>query len=292
MSTVRNVTSWVLVLALLFMTTVGAGAQQTTPAGPAVVKVEVRAPSVEAEVGKPLRFTATALDAAGKPVAVKPTAWFATPFDLAAANEDGTINFYNPGQVKVGAIVGGKLGFATINVRPSPAARIDIEPVTTPINVGGTTKLNATARAFNGNPLPRASLSWKSDNPDIATVDPAGVVLGLAPGTATLRATSDAASGTVTVNVVKSAATSLSIEPKTTRARTGDVVRFKATAGGQNGQPLANPFVRWEASGDGAIIEADGGFVAERPGTYVVTPRNVEREMEVVGRAPLVAVTT
>lgn len=300
MSTVRQFTSWMLALALLFLTTAGASAQQqSTPASPAVAKVEIKAAAAEAEVGKPLQFTATALDAQGKPVAgAKATTWFAAPFDLAQAQEDGMVNFYNPGEVMVGAIVGGKLGFATINVKPTPAARVEIAPVTTPLNVGGTFKLNATARAFNGNPLPRAALSWKSDNPNIATVDPAGVVLGLAPGTATLRATSDAGNGTVTVKVVKSAVTSLSIEPKTTTARTGDVIRFKAMASGQSGQP----FVRWDVSGEGAMIEADGGFVAERPGTYVitatsgdrnaiasvvVTPRNAERELEVVGRAPL-----
>jgi hypothetical protein len=286
-----------LALMLLFMTTAGAPAQQTASSSPAVVKVEIKAPAGEAEVGKPLQFTATATDATGKPVAVKPTAWFAAPFDLAVANDDGTVNFYNPGEVKIGAIVGGKLGFTTINVKPTPAARVDIDPVTVPLNVGGTLKLRATARAFNNNPLPRAALSWKSDNPNIATVDPAGVVVGLAPGTATLRATSDAGSGTVTVNVVKSTVTSLNIEPKTTTARTGDVVRFKANAGGQG-----NSFVRWEVSGEGAMIEPDGAFVAERPGTYivtatsgdrnavssiVVTPRNVQRELEVVGRVPL-----
>jgi hypothetical protein len=300
MSTVRNLTSWMLALALLFMTTAGARAQQsqTAAAAPAVAKVEIKAPAMEAEVGKPLQFTATAMDAQGNAIAgVKPTAWFAAPFDLAQAEDSGMVNFYNPGAVKVGAIVGGKLGFTTINVRPSPAARIEIAPVATPLNVGGTMKLAATARAFNNNPLPLAAIAWASDNPNIATVDPAGVVLGLAPGTATLRATSGSANGTVTVNVVKSDVASISIEPKTTTARTGDVVRFKAATSG-----ASNAAVRWEVSGDGAMIEPDGGFVAERPGTYIVTassgdrnavasvvvnPRNIERELEVVGRAPM-----
>jgi hypothetical protein len=59
--------------------------------------------------------------------------------------------------------------------------------------------------------------------------------------------------------------------------------------------------VRWAVSGSGATIDSDGGFVAERPGSYVVTaasgsqtavatvvaaPRNVERELTLVGRAP------
>src|SRR5207253_3027546 len=118
MSTVRNLTSWTLALTLMFMMTAGTHAQQSGSGSPAVAKVEVKAPATEAEVGKPLQFTATALDASGNPIAgLKPTAWFAAPFDLAAAEEGGTINFYNPGEVKVGAIVGGKLGFTTINVK-------------------------------------------------------------------------------------------------------------------------------------------------------------------------------
>jgi hypothetical protein len=59
--------------------------------------------------------------------------------------------------------------------------------------------------------------------------------------------------------------------------------------------------VRWAVDGAGAMIEADGAFVAERPGTYVitaasgehsavasvvVTPRNVERDIKIIGRAP------
>jgi hypothetical protein len=57
--------------------------------------------------------------------------------------------------------------------------------------------------------------------------------------------------------------------------------------------------VTWSARGDGAVIEPDGAFVAERPGNYVITaavgdhaaiasivvaPRNAARELEVVGR--------
>ena len=54
-------------------------------------------------------------------------------------------------------------------------------------------------------------------------------------------------------------------------------------------------------SGSGATVDADGAFVADLPGTYIVTatsgnmsssasivvaPRNLEREIEIVGRAP------
>jgi hypothetical protein len=99
--------------------------------------------------------------------------------------------------------------------------------------------------------------------------------------------------------VVKSSLTGLSIEPRSTTARTGDVVHFNVHA--KSGQ-ADNYAVRWTASGPAATIDPDGGFVAELPGSYVitaasgqqeavaslvVTPRNAERSLEVVGRAPI-----
>ena len=272
---------------------------QPSPAASAVQTVELTPASAEGEVGKQLKFTAIAKDASGNPLNVKPTAWFAAPFDLAVADENGTVSFFQPGEVMVGALVGGKAGFTKVMVRATPVARIDIEQMSRPIVVGGTAKLNAMARSSNGNPRSDAAISWTSDNPAVASVDAAGVVTGIAPGRATLRAASGTGGGNVTITVVKSTLTGLSVEPRTATARTGDVVRFNARA--QGGGNQANNFVaRWAVSGEGATIDPDGGFVAERPGTYivtatsgahqsvasvVVTPRNAEREIEVVGHA-------
>jgi len=75
------------------------------------------------------------------------------------------------------------------------------------------------------------------------------------------------------------------------------VVHFTASARDTKDAPINNASIIWSLSGAGAAIYSDGGFVAEEPGTYlitassgqhqatasiVVTPRNVEREIEVV----------
>ncbi|HEX8495532.1 MAG TPA: Ig-like domain-containing protein [Pyrinomonadaceae bacterium] len=296
--------SFILILVAIALPAFGPTifAQQTQPspaASAAVATVEISPATAEAEVGKPLKFTAIAKDASGNQLKDQPSAWFAAPFDLAAADDTGTISFFQPGEVLVGALVGGKAGFTKVIVKATPVARIDIEKISRPIVVGGTAKLSAIARAANGNPRNDAVIAWASDNPSIATVDGAGVVTGVAPGSATLRATSGSGSGNVTITVVKSTLTGLSIEPRTANARTGDVVRFNARAQGV-GDQVDNFIARWAVTGDGATIDADGGFVAERPGTYVVTatsgahqavssivvaPRNAEREIEVVGHA-------
>lgn len=301
MHKLRN--SFTLILTALALAACGptifAQEAQPRPVAPAVATVEITPATAEAEVGKPLKFTAVAKDASGNPLKDKPSAWFAAPFDLAAADDTGTISFFQPGEVLIGALVGGKAGFTKVIVKATPVARIEIENVAKPIVVGGTAKLSAIARSSNGNPRNDAVIAWASDNPSVATVDAAGVVTGVAPGRATLRATSGSGSGNVAITVVKSTLTGLSIEPRTASARTGDVVRFNARAQGA-GDQVDNFVARWAVTGDGATIDSDGGFVAERPGTYVVTatsgahqsvasivvaPRNVEREIEVVGHA-------
>lgn len=267
-----------------------------------VKTVEFSPAKAEVEVGQELKVTAVGKDEAGNPVDAKPAAWFAAPFDVASIDQSGTVSFYDTGEVTIGAVVGGKVGSFKIKVKPSPVTRIEIEPTSAPIVVGGSAKLKATAFASSGNPRADAMIEWSSDNANIAAVDAAGLITGIKPGKATLRASVGKASEKITVEVVRDPARSVAIEPRSATAKTGDVVHFAAHAVDESGAALKKIPVRWAVSGAGAMIEPDGGFVAERPGTYIVTAasgertavasvvvtrRNAEREVEIVGRAPV-----
>jgi plastocyanin len=285
---------------------VGSTAIAQTPV-PVVKTVEVTPPKAEAEVGQQVKFSAIAKDESGKQLDLKPTVWFAAPFDVGAADMIGTVSTFSPGELRVGVMIGGKVGYATITVKPARVTRIEIDTPAGGLVVGGAIRLNATARTANGDPRNEAPLVWASDNPSIATVDAAGVATGIKPGRAVLRATSEGTSGNLTVNVLANPIQTLAIEPKSVNARTGDVVRFTIKARNAAGAAVKEAPVRWAVSGEGAMIESDGGFVAERPGTYVVTaaggsqtaiasvvvtPRNVERDIEVIGRAKVKDVQT
>ncbi|HSE98144.1 MAG TPA: Ig-like domain-containing protein, partial [Blastocatellia bacterium] len=269
--------------------------------GNGVKTVEITPATADAEVGQQIKFTAVGKDASGKIVEQKASVWIAVPSDVAVADESGVATFYQPGRARIGAILGNKVAYATVIIKPARVARIDIEPPGSPLVVKGGAMLLATPRISNGNPRSDVTVNWSSENPDIATVDAAGVVVGLKPGTTTIRAEADGGSGTISVNVIANPVSSLTIEPRSITARTGDVVRFGPRAKDTSGNPVSNPFVRWSISGEGAMIEPDGAFVTEKPGTYVVTatsgeqsavasvvvsPRNIEREVEIVGRAP------
>lgn len=257
--------------------------------------VEITPKEVTAEVGQKLKFTAVAKNAAGDVIPGTPSLWFTAPFDLAGA-EKGEVTVYEPGEIRVGAVIAGKTGYARIHVSPAAPARVDIA-VPIPLVVGGSEILLATARNAKGDPQKNAPINWTSETPSIASVDKAGVVTGLRAGQAKVRASSGKATGNISFAVGKNPVARLSVQPATTQARTGDVIRFTPVAKDGQGGVVKDPYISWEVIGAGATVYPDGAFVAEEPGTYlvkatsggrattssvVVTPRNAERQLDVV----------
>ena len=257
--------------------------------------VEIAPAPTTAEVGQRLKFQATARDSAGNTLTVSPTFWFATPFDMAAADSEGTVVFYQPGDVLVGAVVAGTPGFGHVTVRTPGVATLAIEPVAAPLAVGGTVLLGATPRSASGDPRHDVTIEWTALTPAVATVSAGGLVTAKQPGTARVRVYAGGATAETRVRIVADPPGKLAIESGTSTARTGDVVHFRI-AGARSG-PAGEPLVTWSVAGEGAAIYSDGAFVAERPGTYaisalrgahtattsiVVTPRNVDRELDIL----------
>jgi len=284
-----------ILLVIAMLATTVSGWQKSAP----VKTVEITPNGIEAEVGQQLKLTAVAKDDSGNTLELKAAVWFAAPFDVASADSAGNVSFYNPGEARIGAVIAGKVGYARIKVKPAPVTSIDM-PAAKQIVLGGAYNPSATARTSNGNPRADVSIAWSSDNPSIAAVDAAGLIVGVGQGKAKIKAECEGATATMLVDVIPNPVRALAIEPRSATARTGDVVHFAAKAA--DGSTMMRVPVRWAVAGSGAMIEADGGFVAEAPGSYivsaavgdrqalasvVVTPRNAERELEVVGRAKL-----
>ncbi|HZN06344.1 MAG TPA: Ig-like domain-containing protein [Pyrinomonadaceae bacterium] len=283
--------------ALLTSNALGQQANVSSKPATAVKAVKVSVPVKEAEVGQQVQVTVAATDASGNPVNEKASAYFAGPFDIAAVDDDGNVKLFGTGEVTVGAIVGGVPALTTFMVKPPSIKTIELSAPKTPLLAGSTVQLNAVTRVFNGDPRTGVPIDWTSDNTSVARVDAGGVVRGVGPGKATITATSGSATAKTTISVVKTNLRSLSVTAGAKSARTGDVVYFTAKA-----DPANDFATRWSVSGSGATIDADGAFVAELPGTYIVTgtsgttsssasivvaPRNLEREIKVVGRAPM-----
>ena len=127
---------------LMLAGTLGAAQEPATSEVPRTVEVTPK--EVTAEVGQKLTFKAVAKNAAGEVIPGTPSLWFTAPFDLAGA-EKGVVTVYQPGEIRVGAVINGKTGYPKINVSPAAPASVD---VATPkvLVVGGSEVLSATAR--------------------------------------------------------------------------------------------------------------------------------------------------
>ena len=274
-----------------------ASAEQKAQEESKVASVEVTPAEATTDVGSKLQFKAIAKDASGNVVSEKVKLWFAAPFDSAAPDENGEVSFAQPGEVVVGAEVGKKTGYAKVSVSRPHIARIDVVAPSTPLVVGASHLLTCTPRNANGEPRSDISIVWTSQNPAIATVDAAGLVHALKPGKVNIRANGDGASGAASIEIARNKFSSLSVAPVSILAKTGDVIHFAAKDRGGASIPVE---VSWSVNDSGAQIWPDGAFVASRPGAYtvvggvgdrhalasvVVAPRDIAREVEVVGHA-------
>jgi len=260
-----------------------------------IATVEVTPAQSTSAIGGKIAFKAVAKDASGNalPDAVK--FWFAAPSDVAGADQNGEISFFQPGDATIGALVGNKIGYAHVTVTRPHIARIDVARAGAPLPVGASQRLVATPRNPNGDPRSDVVLTWTSLDTKVAAIDPAGLVHALSPGKARIRAEAENVAGETSIDVTKNTVSNLSITPQTSSTKTGTVVHFAA----QDKNGAAIPFeIAWSVEGTGAQIFPDGAFLAENPGTYtvlatvgdksatasvVVAARDIAREVERVG---------
>ncbi|WP_310570644.1 Ig-like domain-containing protein [Gemmatimonas sp.] len=193
-----------------------------------------------------------------------------------------------------------------ITAVPGPAARIDLSPSTPKLVVGQ--RVRATARAYSANDDARGDrVTWKSENPAIASVSATGVITARRAGSTAIVATTGSASERLRVTVATAALSSLTLTPGHVEARTGDVLRFAITAKDATGKAITGLTPTWSFSPGQGQIDADGAFVGYEPGDYTITasfgarsvestitlaPRDVRRPLSLVGRLPRTRFTT
>jgi uncharacterized protein YjdB len=140
------------------------------------------------------------------------------------------------------------------------------------IVAGSTAQATATTRDASGNVLTGREVAWSSSAPGIATVSASGVVTGVAPGTATITATSENRSGSATVTVTQVPVASVSLTPTTATIDAGGTVELTATARSASGQALTGRTVTWATSNPAvAFISSSGVVTGIAPGTATIT---------------------
>ena len=87
---------------------------------------------------------------------------------------------------------------------PSPTITIQVSPATGSVEVGDTIRFTATVTDANGQVVANPTITWSTSQTSQAWVRDDGLVTGAGPGTPTLSASSQGATGTATLTVVAS----------------------------------------------------------------------------------------
>jgi Protein of unknown function (DUF4038)/Putative collagen-binding domain of a collagenase/Bacterial Ig-like domain (group 2) len=151
-------------------------------------------------------------------------------------------------------------------------AQVEVSPSAPSLGVGLSRQLSVSARAGGFRTSQRLEIVWQSTDPGVATVR-AGVVYGVAPGSAGIVATTWGGSDTarVTVTLGQSPLVGISISPSSLVLGVGGALRFSATglfADSSSGSVTEG--AAWHSSAPGVARVRDGLVTGVGPGDAVI----------------------
>ncbi len=251
----------------------GKTATATVTVTPVPVASVALSPATAAlRVGGRQAFTATARDAAGAPLTGRVVAWSSSAAAVATIDSTGLLTAVAPGTATVTATVEGRTATATVTVTPVPVAAVSVSPATVTVRVGSTQAMTASARDSAGGVLTGRPVTWQSGAPAIATVSAAGVVTGVAPGTAAITATVEGRTAAAQVTVARAPVATVAISPAPARVYVDSLVQLAATVRDDSGRTLTDRTVTWTTSAPAVLqVNAAGLIGGIAPGTATIT---------------------
>src|SRR5436309_1202107 len=248
----------------------GTASATVTIAPVASVTVSPTAPNMY--VGGTVQLTATLKDASGNVLSGRALTWTTGNGAVGTVSASGLVTGVAVGAVTITATSEGQAGTAAVTVSSVPVASVTVSPATANVFVGATTQLSAVTKDAAGSVLSGRVISWTSSNTAIATVSAAGLVTGVAAGSATITATSEGQSGTARVTVTIVPVASVTVSPATAIVGVGAPVQLTATLKGAAGNVLSGRSVTW-ASGTPAVatVSSTGLVTGVAAGAATIT---------------------
>jgi Big-like domain-containing protein len=310
-----------VIRALLVCSSSALAAQQTTtpPQSPPVAKLVAEPARITVKAGESTPLKVTAYDAQGN--AIPNARVFVNGPLMAVSVGEGTIKGLKAGSFTAVAVAQGAPNAPPITleipVLITWPALSKLEIVAEPGRLYVGVMLAHTARGSHGDGSARPGLTvtWRSSDPSVATVDRFGNVTALKPGATTVSAEAEGVSAQQRYTIAPNPVTSVELSIKETTVRTGDVVRLSATAKRSNGTAVDDAKIAWSfiytpddttaAPGGPAIIDHvidRDVFTANAPGRFTLIaqsgtvtartvidakPRDVRRRITVTGRGSI-----
>ena len=200
--------------------------------------------------------------------------------------------------------------YLRIEVANKPVAEVSLVDFPAKVYAGTRIDLKTSVVDEADFSMEGSEVTISSSSPIIASLDGPNQLITHKPGNTTLSITAEGTTIDLPIRVLKNPITKIDLSVSETSARTGDVLYFKATARGKGGKEVqdvpcvftVSGVVNEDGAGAAAIIQTDGKFVAEQPGTYTVLvssgnttasksvhiiARDIQRELNFVGQGQI-----
>jgi serine/threonine-protein kinase len=182
-------------------TNAGGGTSTPPPPRPVPTIASVRIGGVRGglEPGDVMSLSATALDASGQTMTGPAVRWSSSNEAAGRIGADGSFTAVGPGSVVVTAQIGTVSAAETITVGGPTVTSVAVDRSSLTLTAGERTQLSATAQGRSG-PL-QSPVSWRSNDPAVASVSERGEVVAAGAGQTTIVASAGGTTATVSVSV-------------------------------------------------------------------------------------------
>ncbi len=203
----------------------------------------------------------------------KTVTWSSSNTDIATVNSAGVVTGVAVGTVTITATANDGsdvIGTATITVEPILVTDITVSPATATVITSETEQLTVSVLPANATDK---TVTWSSDNTDVATVDETGLVSAVSPGSAIITATATDGSdivGTTEITVENQEVTDITVSPETRTILVEDDLQMSRSVTPSN---ATDRTVTWSSdNSDVATVDASTGLVTGvSVGTVTIT---------------------
>lgn len=233
-----------------------------------VAAIEVTPPSVSLVTGGSAQLQARLVDIQGTTLTDRQVAWSSSNEAVATVTQAGRVTGVAPGGATITAAAGGRTGQVAVTVAVAPVALVTVSPSLDTLVAGAESQLVATLRDATGAVLAGRAVGWSSSNLAVATVSSTGTVRAIAPGTATVSATSERRVGSSVVVVLARRPGAVTLTPSSSTVIVGESVQLRAQVTDSLGNLLSDRPVTWTSeNGAVASVNAAGLVTGVAPGT-------------------------
>jgi uncharacterized protein YjdB len=237
-----------------------------------VATVTVSPTSMRVVVGSSMPLEATPADAHGTVLHDRDVFWTSSDTTVSTVSSTGVVTAHRTGTARIVASAEGEFGSATVTVTPPPVATVAVTPADAQALVGSTVQLQALTYDESDAVLTGRAIAWSSSDARVATVDETGRTRAIAPGSATITATSEGKTGHATITVL-APVDRVDIRPSgLVIVGTGRTAQLTATTYDAHGTVLTGRPVAWTTSDPGvATVDATGLVTGVSAGGAVIT---------------------